>query len=64
LERVPEGRRKAKRGSSSGGLLSHRHDHFFSKEELDGIMYLEVPKPDDNTNATDYRQDGGWVSHE
>jgi hypothetical protein len=40
-------------------ILFHGHDHFFSKEELDGIVYLEVPKPDDNTNATDYRQDGG-----
>jgi hypothetical protein len=40
-------------------ILFHGHDHFFSKEELDGIVYLEAPKPDDNTNATDYRQDGG-----
>jgi hypothetical protein len=40
-------------------ILFHGHDHFFSKEELDGIVYLEVPKPDDNTNATDYRADGG-----
>jgi hypothetical protein len=40
-------------------ILFHGHDHFFSKEELDGIVYLEVPKPDDNTNATDYRGDGG-----
>jgi hypothetical protein len=40
-------------------ILFHGHDHFFSKEELDGIVYLEVPKPDDNTGATDYRNDGG-----
>jgi hypothetical protein len=40
-------------------IVFHGHDHFFSKEELDGIVYLEVPKPDDKTNATDYRQDGG-----
>jgi hypothetical protein len=40
-------------------IVFHGHDHFFSKEALDGIVYLEVPKPDDNTNATNYRQDGG-----
>jgi hypothetical protein len=40
-------------------ILFHGHDHFFSKEELDGIVYLEVPKPDDITSATNYRQDGG-----
>ncbi len=40
-------------------ILFHGHDHFFSKEELDGIVYLEVPKPDDITSTTDYRNDGG-----
>jgi phosphodiesterase/alkaline phosphatase D-like protein len=40
-------------------ILFHGHDHFFSKEELDGIVYLEVPKPDDIGSATDYRNDGG-----
>jgi hypothetical protein len=40
-------------------IVFHGHDHFFANEELDGIVYLEVAKPDDNTNATDYRLDGG-----
>jgi hypothetical protein len=25
----------------------HGHDHIYAREELDGIVYLEVPKPDD-----------------
>jgi hypothetical protein len=25
----------------------HGHDHIYAREELDGIVYIEVPKPDD-----------------
>ncbi len=28
-------------------IFFHGHDHIFAYEELDGIVYLEVPKPDD-----------------
>jgi hypothetical protein len=28
-------------------IFFHGHDHIYSYEELDGIVYLEVPKPDD-----------------
>lgn len=28
-------------------IFFHGHDHIFSYEELDGIVYLECPKPDD-----------------
>jgi hypothetical protein len=25
----------------------HGHDHIYAREEVDGILYLECPKPDD-----------------
>ena len=31
----------------------HGHDHIYAKEELDGIVYLETPKPDDAGYAWD-----------
>ena len=41
----------------------HGHDHLFVKQELDGIVYQEVPQPstaryDSTTNAKEY----GYVS--
>ena len=28
-------------------VFFHGHDHIYAREELDGIVYLECPKPDD-----------------
>ncbi len=44
---------------SGVSIVFHGHDHFFAKQELDGIIYQEVPQPsharNGNTrNATEY----------
>lgn len=40
-------------------IFFHGHDHFYSREELDGIIYLECPKPDDDSYSMGYSGDGG-----
>jgi len=40
-------------------VFFHGHDHFYSREELDGIVYLECPKPDDDSYSMGYSGDGG-----
>ncbi len=40
-------------------IFFHGHDHFYSREELDGIVYLECPKPDDDSYSLGYSGDGG-----
>ncbi len=34
-------------------IFFHGHDHIYAMEELDGIVYLECPKPDDAGYAWD-----------
>ena len=40
----------------------HGHDHLFVKQELDGIIYQEVPQPSAaRANATDSAAEYGYV---
>jgi hypothetical protein len=41
----------------------HGHDHLFVKQDLDGIVYQEVPQPSTaRANATNSAADYGYVS--
>lgn len=40
-------------------IFFHGHDHFYSREMLDEIVYLECPKPDDDSYSMGYSGDGG-----
>jgi hypothetical protein len=43
----------------------HGHDHLFVKQDLDGIVYQEVPQPSSaHANATNSAADYGYVSGE
>ena len=39
-------------------IFFHGHDHVFVKQELDGVVYQECPRPDD----TCYEEGAYWVS--
>jgi len=41
-------------------ILFHGHDHFFAWEELDGVVYLEIPKPDDDNYGMEYYVADGY----
>ena len=34
-------------------ILFHGHDHFFAKQDLDGIVYQMIPKPEDSKYSLD-----------
>jgi hypothetical protein len=38
----------------------HGHDHFFAKQDLDGIVYLECPRPNDRGYGMGFVLDGGY----
>ena len=41
----------------------HGHDHIFVKQELDGIIYQEVPQPSTSrSNATDSAAEYGYIN--
>lgn len=41
-------------------IVFHGHDHLFVKEELDGIIYQEVPQPDHPTGGTRSAEEYGY----
>jgi len=41
-------------------IVFHGHDHFFGKQELDGIVYLECPQPVDSTYSMGYKNQGKY----
>jgi hypothetical protein len=47
-------------------ILFHGHDHFFARQELDGVVYQECPQPgsrNDNNSAAAYGYvDGVFMS--
>ncbi|MFZ4766329.1 MAG: metallophosphoesterase family protein, partial [Roseimicrobium sp.] len=42
-------------------IVFHGHDHLFAKEELDGIIYQEVPQPGHPTGGTRSAADYGYT---
>jgi hypothetical protein len=41
-------------------IVFHGHDHLFVKEELDGIVYQEVPQPGHPTGGTRSAEEYGY----
>ena len=41
-------------------IVFHGHDHLFVKEELDGIIYQEVPQPGHPTGGTRSAEEYGY----
>jgi len=41
-------------------IVFHGHDHFFAKQDLDGIVYLECPQPGDSTYSMGYKIGGKY----
>jgi hypothetical protein len=41
-------------------IVFHGHDHFFAKQDLDGLVYLECPQPGDTSYAMGFRKEGGY----
>jgi hypothetical protein len=41
-------------------IVFHGHDHFFAKQDLDGIVYLECPQPGDPTYSFGYKKAGNY----
>jgi predicted phosphodiesterase len=42
-------------------IVFHGHDHLFVKEELDGIIYQEVPQPGHPTGGTRSAEEYGYT---
>ncbi|MFH2000088.1 MAG: metallophosphoesterase, partial [Planctomycetota bacterium] len=42
-------------------IVFHGHDHFFGKQELDGIVYLECPQPGDSDYSMGYKYQGKYT---
>ena len=42
-------------------IFFHGHDHVFVKQELDGIIYQEVPVPGDISYGKGHARDGGYI---
>lgn len=46
-------------------IFFHGHDHFYGKQDKDGIIYQEVPQPSNrnitNTSAADYGYKDGVI---
>lgn len=40
----------------------HGHDHFYGYQQLDGIVYQEVPQPGTANFSTGSARDGGYVA--
>ena len=43
-------------------VFFHGHDHVFAYEELDGIVYQEVPQPSDPSYGTGWIEDGNFYN--
>ncbi len=43
-------------------IVFHGHDHLYAKEDLDGIVYLEVPQPGDPRGNTRSAAEYGYTS--
>ncbi len=43
-------------------VFFHGHDHVFAKQELDGIVYQEVPSPDDYTYGYGHKDNAGYTT--
>jgi hypothetical protein len=41
-------------------VVFHGHDHLFAKEELDGLIYQEVPQPGHPTGGTRTAEEYGY----
>ena len=42
-------------------IVFHGHDHLFAKEELDGIIYQEVPQPSHPSGGTRSAEEYGYT---
>jgi hypothetical protein len=42
-------------------VVFHGHDHLFAKEELDGIIYQEVPQPGHPSGGTRSAEEYGYT---
>ena len=49
------------KGSNGVSIVFHGHDHLFAKEELDGVIYQEVPQPGHPSGGTRSAAEYGYT---